>query len=293
MAAMDTLSDDVAADVRSRMRDHLGGEPTEVASELVTAAPDAPVRLDAAADPVVSIVTVTYGTGPVIVDALAALAATLGDTPYEVVVVDQPPADDRALPVAARLRLLTSGVRLVSTRANHGFGGGNAIGVAHARAPIVVLLNPDAVVTPGWLDPLVAALADPTVGIAAPVLLDPDGSVQEAGQTLNRQGGTAPITVRPNVPIGDVTYASAACWALRRADYDALGGFDPRYHPAYFEDADLALRYARAGLRTVVVAASEVVHHTGTGARSRISWAARQHAIFRARWSTELAQLSG
>ena len=42
-----------------------------------------------------------------------------------------------------------------------------------------------------------------------------------------------------------------AAIALRKATWDALGGFDDRYAPAYYEDTDLAFRVREAGLRTV------------------------------------------
>lgn len=272
--------------MRARMRAHLGGDPGSIGRESLTSALDPSVRLAVADKPDVSIVTVTYGTGPIVIDCLAALAETLADVPSEVIVVDQPPppGGDRALATAIRLRLLTAGVRLVECAANHGFGGANTVGVAHARAPIVVLLNPDAVVQPCWLAPLVAALGDPSVGIATPVLRNPDGTVQEAGQTLDDEAITRPITSAPTAELTDVTFASAACWAMRRADYEASGGFDSAYHPAYFEDVDLALRLQRVGLRTVVVAASEVVHHHGTSTRRRTVKALAQQAVFRARW---------
>ncbi|HWL42905.1 MAG TPA: glycosyltransferase family 2 protein [Ilumatobacter sp.] len=285
--------DAVADDVRTRMLAHLGDDPAAIGVETVTAAVHPLVEVPPAPEPAVSIVTVTYGTGPIVVDALAALAATLGDLAYEVIVVDQPPPPgaDPGLPTATRLRLLTSGVRLIECAANHGFGGGNTVGVAHARAPIVVLLNPDAVVRPGWLGPLLAALDDPTIGIAAPVLVNPDGTVQEAGQTLDGEAGAHPITRRPVEASVDVVHTSAACWAIRRADYELLGGFDPHYHPAYYEDADLVLRMRRAGLRAVVVGASEVVHHLGSSTRRRTTNVFTQRAIFRTRWATELAHL--
>jgi GT2 family glycosyltransferase len=282
MAPMETL-DPVAADVRRRMANHLAESQQ---TEVVTAARRPRVALRPAEHPEVSVVTVTYGTGPIVLDCLAALADTLTGTPTEVVVVDQPVAeDDRGLGTAARLRLLTSGVRLLEGDANYGFGGGNDIGITRARAPIAVLLNPDVVVRPGWLAPHGAALDDPTVAIAAPVLLNPDGTVQEAGQTLDDQAITRPITERPEQPLDEVTFASAACWVLRRADYLRAGGFDPAYHPAYFEDVDLALRLARLGLRTVVVRDSTVVHHRGSSTRRHTDQALEQQAIFRHRWS--------
>lgn len=283
MTPMETL-DPVADDVRRRMAEHLAGShPTEVR----TAARRPTVTLHPAQQPDVSVVTVTYGTGPIVVDCLAALADTLAPTASEVIVVDHPVATDRGLPTSTRLRLLTSGVRLIEGDANYGFGGGNDVGIAHSRAPIVVLLNPDVVVQPGWFAPLTAALDDPAVGIAAPVLLNPDGSVQEAGQTLDDHAITKPITTRPEEQLSEVTFASAACWVLRRDDYLRAGGFDPAYHPAYFEDVDLALRMSRLGLRTVVVRDSTVVHHHGSSTRRRTHQALRQQAIFRHRWSLQ------
>jgi GT2 family glycosyltransferase len=283
MAAMETL-DSVADDVRRRMADHLAdSHPAEVR----TAARRPTVSLHPAEQPDVSVVTVTYGTGPIVVDCLAALADTLADTASEVIVVDHPVAADRGLATSARLRLLTSGVRLIEGDANYGFGGGNDVGIAHALAPIIVLLNPDVVVQPGWLEPLVAALDAPAVGIAAPVLLNPDGSVQEAGQTLDDQAITRPITSRPDEPLSEVMFASAACWVLSREDYLRAGGFDAAYHPAYFEDVDLALRMSRLGLRTVVARDSTVVHHHGSSTRRRTHQALQQQAIFRHRWSLQ------
>lgn len=285
--------DPVAEDVWARMTAHLGGDPAQVGRLTVTAARGAEAVISPAEAPEVSVVTVTYGTGPIVLDCLAALAATLAGTPSEVIVVDQPVArgTDRALDTATRLRLSTRGVHLVSTDQNHGFGGGNTVGVAHARAPFVVLLNPDAVVRPGWWKALRTALDDPGVGIAAPLLRNPDGSLQEAGQTLDSRGITRAITELPTAAITDAVFASAACWALRRGDYMELGGFDPAYHPAYFEDADLALRFARAGMRTVVVSAGEVTHHHGSSTRERARPALAQQAVFRRRWATELAAM--
>jgi GT2 family glycosyltransferase len=283
MAPMET-HDPVADDVRRRMAEHLrGSHPTEG----VTAARRPTVTLRPSERPDVSVVTVTYGTGPIVLDCLAALADTLSDTPSEVIVVDHPVAADRGLATSARLRLLTSGIRLIRGDANYGFGGGNDVGIAHARASIVVLVNPDVVVQPGWLEPLVAALDDPTVGIAAPVLFNSDGTVQEAGQTLDDHAITRPITERPEQSLSEVTFASAACWVLRRDDYHLAGGFDPAYHPAYFEDVDLALRMARLGLRTVVVRDSTVIHHHGSSTRGRTHQALQQQAIFRHRWTLQ------
>ena len=113
------------------------------------------------------------------------------------------------------------------------------------------------------------------VGIAAPVLVDRDGSLQEAGQLVYDDGCTAAMggpEVMPgdwgNAFCRDVDYASAACWVVRRDEFLALGGFDERYRPAYFEDVDYAFRVEQSGRRTRLVVDVPVVHEHGSGASS-------------------------
>ena len=131
--------------------------------------------------PRVSIVTVTYGTGPIVVEMLDAVAR---HTPiaHEVIVVDCLPPD----PTTRTASLLADrlDIRLLAPDDNLGFAGGNEYGVEHARGEFLCFLNADVIVGPGWLEPLVAALDDPAVGIAAPVFVDDDGSLQEAGQLI-------------------------------------------------------------------------------------------------------------
>ena len=180
---------------------------------------------------------------------------------------------------------------------NLGFAGGNEYGAEQAAGEYVCFLNPDLVVGPGWLEPLLAALDDPAVGIAAPVFLNADGSLQEAGQLIFSDTFTAPIGGpdvlagdRSNIFSRDVDYASAACWLVRRTDHDAIGGFDRHYHPAYFEDADYALRMEASGRRTRLVADVPVLHHHGLGSGTRDAAVGQvTHARFKRRWADELA----
>lgn len=234
--------------------------------------------------PEISFVTVTYGTGRIVVDMIASLVETCARA-FEVIVVDNPhPA--RAGRSRAQLLAATAGVRLVEPGANLGFGGGCNAGAELARGRLLALVNPDLVALPGWLEPLVDLLdGDPTVGVAAATLLDPDGSVQECGQVLYGDGTTAPQRSLPATddPV-EVAHASAACWLVRTAEFRALGGFDPAYHPAYFEDVDYALRVRAAGQRVVVSPVAKVVHATGTGTPDPPRPAFAQHTILCERW---------
>ena len=215
----------------------------------------------------VSFVTVTYGTGPIVVDAVAAIVASLDDEElsYEIIVVDN------EHPVAARrarneLAMSTAGVKLVVSGRNLGFAGGCELGALHATGRVLAFVNPDLVVHSGWLRPLLDELGHPEAAIVAPVLLDPDGSVQEAGHVLYADGSTAPVTALN--ALGDderPDYASAACWLITRSEHERLGGFDAAFHPAYYEDVEFALRSSRLGGGLRVVPEVAVVHHRGMG----------------------------
>jgi GT2 family glycosyltransferase len=247
------------------------------------------------AAPVVSIITVTYGTGPVVLEMLDAVARYTPVT-HEVIVVDNLPGDGRTR--TAELLVSRSDVQLIEADENFGFSGGNNLGAHRAAGEFLCFLNADVIVADGWLEPLLAALDDPIVGIAAPVLVDPDGSLQEAGQLLYPDGCTAavggPEVMRHDLSQAfsrDVDYASAACWLVRRDEFLALGGFDERYRPAYFEDVDYALRLEQVGQRTRLVAGTPVVHHHGKATTvDAAPIAERSRDTLRAIWADRLTR---
>lgn len=226
---------------------------------FVTRAPRPVAAVPSSANPVVSFVFVAYGTGPVLVDAIGGLTATMPPTvSYEVVVVDNrhPDRPDRTV---NQLLLDTTGVRVVRSTTNLGFAGGCNRGAASAAGELIGFVNPDVRFDRPWFEHLAEALDD-GAAIAAPVLVEPDGTVQSAGHRLWSDGSTSPI-----VDVGastDADYASAACWVMRRRVFDDVGGFDERFHPAYYEDVDLAWRCRSAG-GTRVVAGARVVHLGG------------------------------
>jgi GT2 family glycosyltransferase len=212
-------------------------------------------------DPVASIVMVVRGAGDL---ALAALDALRRHTPepFEVVLVDNGSADGTTARLAA-----VEGARLLRNRFNRGFGPACNQGAAEARAGAVVFLNSDALVTPGWLGPLLETL-DRGAGAAAPMLLNPDGSLQEAGAIVWRSGGTSVHGFGDDPEKLEYRFRreidySGACLVVRRAAFAELGGFDDRYAPAYFEDADLGMRLRELGLPVVYDPRSKVVHVLG------------------------------
>ena len=215
----------------------------------------------------------------------------LRHTAHHVVVTQPDETGERAT--------IPSTVREIRVDENLGFAGANNLAVAETSSEYLAFLNPDLELTEGWLDPLIAALNDPTVAIAAPVLLNDWGDIDEAGQAVFSDGGTLAIggahwpefpNSYPSVMFDrDVDYASAACWVMRRSTFDELGGFSTAYHPAYFEDADFGQRVQQAGYVTRLVSARPVVHHHEGASAERVAIAERSRNIFEEKWAEQLA----
>ncbi len=156
---------------------------------------------------------------------------------------------------------------LVVNRENLGFAAGCNQAASVARAPLLVFLNDDSTVDDGCIDALVRAAADdPTIGAVGPRILAADGTLQEAGSVVWRDGSAA--HVGRGLPSGsgayekprDVDYASANGLLVTRQAWDVVGGFDERFFPAYFEDIDLSLTLAAHGFRTRYEPQARVTH---------------------------------
>lgn len=171
---------------------------------------------------------------------------------------------------------------LIRNQTNVGFGAGHNLAFAQASGEVLMPLNSDAIVHPGCLRILVDFLrSDPTVGIAAPKLLNPDGSLQYSC----RRFPTPAAAVFRNTFLGklfpknrfareylmtdwdhsqprDVDWVSGAAFGLRRSVYEQIGGFDERFF-MYLEDVDLCKRVHEAGYRVVYVPDAVVTHKIG------------------------------
>jgi GT2 family glycosyltransferase len=250
------------------------------------------LTLPRTATPEISVVMVTYNTWEWTERALAALVEHT-DPVYELIVVDNASGDGTLDGLES-----VEGATVLRNAVNLGFGPAVNLGALHARAPLLVLLNTDALVHPGWLPPLHAVLdAQPDVAVVAPRLLHLDGTVQEAGSIVWGDAEVWPYGAeqpaqRPEYRFRRrVDYASAACLLLRRSVFADAGGFDPGYAPAYFEDVDLSLSLWERGLATVCQPASEVTHAGGrsTDRGRRAELLARNRARFAGRWRRFLA----
>ena len=251
-----------------------------------------PVVIPHTESPAVSVLIVVYGGGEVAVDVMRSLVEHT-EQPFEVIVLDNASA--------RRLRTSDSGRSFRGETIDRGeeprLRAGQQPSGARGSGPVICMLNPDARVTSGWLEPLLAALEDPLIGAVAPALIGADGELQEAGAMVDHWGYTGPIGTRgfgqpvpaPSGPLA-VDYASAACLLMRGEVFRSLDGFDPTYRLAYYEDVDLCMRMWEQRLQVWAVPASRVIHLGGKTVTPVVSQALWHHnrSVFLHRWREEL-----
>ena len=253
-----TRTEIVQRALRRSTRRRLGGGGVYPIPPLRGLAWRAEGRLDA------SIIIPFHEQFELTLQCLEAASTTSVDRSLEIIVVDDGSALDRSDVFAG-----VPGVEYVRLDERTGFVGAVNAGAARARGDAIVLLNNDTVPQRGWLGALLDALAaDEEIGVVGALLLRPDGYVAEAGGLLGRDGapqilGTGLASDDPAIGASDVDYVSGACLAIRREVWDAVGGFDGGYAPAYFEDADLCLAIRARGLRVRVEPSARVIHLGG------------------------------
>jgi GT2 family glycosyltransferase len=172
-----------------------------------------------------------------------------------------------------------------------------------ATGEFLCFLNDDTtVITPDWLERLLARACQPGLAAAGPMLRYPNGSIQQAGVILGL-GGVAGHACH-GLAEGDCGYLdracleqdvsclSAACLVIRKSIFQNFGGFDEAL-PVAYNDVDLCLRLRKAGWRLLWTPAVEVLHHE-SASTGRHDAPHRRHefrsavALMRERWGPEL-----
>jgi N-acetylglucosaminyl-diphospho-decaprenol L-rhamnosyltransferase len=244
--------------------------------------------------PPVDVIVVNFNASELARRAVESAAADLAGRTWHAFVVDNASTDNPA-GVLAGLAQTT----LVANATNAGFGAAVNRAAAASHAPLLWILNPDCVVQPGAFAALEQTLdAHPDCAVAAPQLLNADGSVQASARgnptawtglfgrhsllskifpssAMTKRNLPAKDLVESGVESAPVDWVMGAAMLIRRPMFEAVGGFDRRYF-LYWEDADLSRRLWARGWSTRYVPRARVSHPGGASARTDSRLATRE-----------------
>lgn len=232
----------------------------------------------------VDVVIVNWNGGPELLDAVAS-AQRFG---AHVIVVDNASTGGSIGDVASM-----PDVQLIRNPTNGGFSVGCNRGVAAGTGDVVMLLNPDARILTGTAAELERVVASPTpVIVGFPIEQTGGQQVRSFGpmpsartlvadllrlHSLVRRVGVAAqphgLTVTPGM-----SWVIGAALALRRVDWERLGGMDEGFF-LWYEDVDLGVRMTRSG-GTIALAHGVRIHHVGASTWTRLSRRRRQWLRF-------------
>lgn len=185
----------------------------------------------------------------------------------EIILIDNHSDDDSIGIIRNRLSDIEN-LRIVESDKNRGFAHGNNLGARYATGEYILMLNPDTQPEPDGLERLVEVLeSDSSIGIIAPKLVFPDGTIRDSYRTYptvidliikrsflkhilkERMKKYLQYDSSPN-KTRDIDWVVGAFMLMRMDLFEELGGFDPRYF-LFLEDTDLCRKCWNKGKRVL------------------------------------------
>jgi GT2 family glycosyltransferase len=207
----------------------------------------------------VSIVVVTWNSAPFLPRCLDGIRQQT-HRDIELIAVDNASSDDS-------VALLRDAKSIIRNETNAGFARAANQAIAVARGEFVLLLNPDAYLTPEYVERLIAAMQDDSIGAATGKLIqargaaiEPTGAIDSMGIRMTRTGRHFDIHDGATDDVFGVSGAAALYRMSFVRDVSIDGEFFDEDFFAYREDADVAWRGRLFGWRAIYVPDAVAYH---------------------------------
>ena len=171
--------------------------------------------------------------------------------PYELIVVDNGSKDD-SVNILKRLNKNKIIDKLVISKKNLGFAGGNNLGLKEATGDYVAFINNDVIVSPNWLGKLIKVLEDDEkTGAVGPVSNNVGGiDFPQRVKFINEKEGI----------IEEIPRLSGFCVVFPKRVLNEIGNWDERFFPGFFEDDDMCIRLHEKGYK-LKYCGDSFIHH--------------------------------
>ena len=212
-------------------------------------------------NPFVSIIILNYNAGNLLLNCVDSVFKSTYPN-FEVLVVDNISTDNSHITCKKKFEK----IRLIENKENFGYCEGNNIGIRNANGEFIVILNPDTIVEPDWLNHLMSAYNEFGEGLYQPKFfsLNEKLVLQSTGNMLHIFGfGIArdkgKINDKKIESVEKINNASGTCLFTSKIVLDKIGLLDP-FLFLYHDDLDLGWRAAHIGINSFYVPKSIIYH---------------------------------
>lgn len=211
--------------------------------------------------PLTSIIILNFNAGELLIKCVDSIQKTTYKN-YEIILVDNASKDGSHKACKEKF----SGITLIENSKNLGFCEGNNVGIRVANGKFIVILNPDTIVEPNWLEELIIAHKTNGLGFYQPkflavsdhsLLLSTGNMIQIFGFGYSRSKGDRDHNQYEKLE--KINYASGTCLFTSKDVLDKIGLFDP-FLFAFHDDLELCLRGALNNIFSFYVPKSIVYH---------------------------------
>lgn len=218
--------------------------------------------------PVLSILTVNFGSSAKIEKLWKSLQQYAPAIAWEWIIVDNPTKKGGDGEILEKIFEKEHRVHVIKMAKNLGYGGGNGEGFRFCRGEFLAILNPDTLVTEGVFDKLIAVLnKKKEAGLVVPVLKSNGGMLLENCRKFptfielmeRRLFGGAMYPGLPKNGVREIDWAQGSFWVLRHKLFEDLDGFDNRFF-LFLEDTDFCRRVWMKNLKILQVADALAIH---------------------------------
>ena len=212
-------------------------------------------------EPLISIIILNYNAGSLLLECVDSVFKSNYNN-LEVIIVDNVSKDNSHKICKEKFQ----DIILIENEKNLGYCGGNNIGINRANGKFLIILNPDVIVEPDWLNQLLSAFGRYGDGLYQPKILarTDHNIIISAGNMIQLFGfgysrGKGEKDVGQYEKDEEVGYASGTCLFSSSNVFRKIGNFDS-FLFAYHDDLDLCWRGRLKGIRSFYIHKSIIYH---------------------------------